>query len=143
MLDWIRAHDELVFAMGIVSLVTFLGTLVLVPVLIVRIPTDYFAHDRREHVEPYRHPVLHWVLTIGKNVIGAMLILAGIAMLVLPGQGLLTILIGIIVMDFPGKYVLEKKIAGMSGVLKALNWIRAKGGRPPLRVDRAPGDATR
>ncbi len=135
MLDWIRDNNDLLLAMGIVSVVFFVGTLILIPVLIVRIPTDYFAHERREHEKPERHPVLHTLWIIGKNTIGVALIAAGIAMLVLPGQGILTILVGIMVMDFPGKYALEKKLVSMSGVLKALNWIRQKRGRPPLRVE--------
>jgi hypothetical protein len=55
-------------------------------------------------------------------------------LLLLPGQGILTLLIGISLLDFPGKRQLEKRIARERHVLKAINWIRAKAGRPPLEV---------
>ena len=59
---------------------------------------------------------------------------AGIAMLLLPGQGVLTILIGIMLLDFPGKRSLEFWIIRQRGVLKAANWIRRKSNHPPLEV---------
>ena len=65
----------------------------------------------------------------------AVLILAGIAMLVLPGQGLLTILIGFLMLDLPGKYRVEKWLISRGRVLHAINWYRGKKGRPPLRLN--------
>ena len=50
----------------------------------------------------------------------------------LPGQGLLTLLIGLMLTDFPGKYRLEKRLIAQPGVLKAVNWLRARAGHPPL-----------
>jgi len=58
--------------------------------------------------------------------------LAGIAMLVLPGQGILAILGGIELMDFPGKYRLERWIVSRPAVLRSVNWLRRRMGRPPL-----------
>ncbi|MGB1110330.1 MAG: PGPGW domain-containing protein, partial [Gammaproteobacteria bacterium] len=72
-----------------------------------------------------------------RSAFGLLLLLAGIAMLVLPGQGILTILIGIGLMEFPGKFALECRLAGIPSVYRALNWIRRKGGQsdfsPPAR----------
>ena len=61
--------------------------------------------------------------------------LAGLAMLVLPGQGLLTILIGLMLLDFPGKRRLERRIVARPAILAMLNRMRARRGRDPLRVD--------
>ena len=49
-------------------------------------------------------------------------------MLILPGQGLLTIVIGIFVADFPGKQTLERRLVANNKVFRAINWIRAKKG---------------
>ena len=56
----------------------------------------------------------------------------GILMLVLPGQGLLTILVGLMLSDYPGKFKLEKRIIKTNLVLKTINWYRTKSNIPPL-----------
>jgi hypothetical protein len=73
-------------------------------------------------------------LSILKNAFGAVLVLAGIAMLVLPGQGLLAILVGVMLANFPGKYALERRIISRPTVSKAVNRIRKMAGRPPLDI---------
>jgi hypothetical protein len=60
---------------------------------------------------------------------------AGIAMLVLPGQGVLTMLLGVMLMNFPGKYELERQIIQQPTILKALNWMRRRANRPDLIVE--------
>lgn len=132
--DWLKDHESLLVWLGVASAVMFVGTLVALPIAVSRIPEDYFAHDRRERRDT-RHPLLRLALRVSKNVLGAVFVLAGIAMLVLPGQGILTILIGLGLLDFPGKYRLERKLVSRPAVLRSLNWIRRKAGRPPLRVD--------
>ena len=119
-----------------VSLFAFLATLIAIPWLVVRIPADYFAHGRRPRQEgPRRHPVVRVAFLIGKNLLGYLLILAGIAMLVLPGQGVLTILLGIILADVPGKYRLERWAVSRPAVLGAINGLRRRAGREPLVLD--------
>jgi hypothetical protein len=76
-------------------------------------------------------------LLLGKNLLALTLIAGGIAMLLLPGQGLLTILIGVMLLDFPGKYPLERRIVQQPKVLQTINWLRAKGNRPPLHIQPA------
>ncbi|MHC4161679.1 MAG: PGPGW domain-containing protein [Planctomycetota bacterium] len=79
-----------------------------------------------------RHPLLRGALWAGRNLLGAVLVVAGIAMLILPGQGILTILIGLIVLEFPGKRDLELRLVRRPRVRRAIDWLRAKGKRPPL-----------
>ena len=74
-----------------------------------------------------------WQTIIGANL-GVVFILAGLAMIVLPGQGVLTILIGLALTNFPGKYALEQRLVRRPAVSGALNWIRQKAGRPPLEI---------
>jgi hypothetical protein len=73
---------------------------------------------------------------LAKNLIGYGLILAGILMLLLPGQGILTMITGLLLIDYPGKFRLERQIARQPAILKSLNWLRAKAQKPPLSVHR-------
>ncbi len=117
------------------SALTFIGTLVLVPILVIRIPEDYFVSRKRGR-SSWRsmHPVPGLALLVAKNVCGAILVLAGLAMLVLPGQGILTIVLGIMLLNFPGKYRLERRLARLRPVARSINWIRDRAGHPPLKV---------
>jgi hypothetical protein len=82
---------------------------------------------------------LRLIVLVVKNVLGLVFVLAGVAMLVLPGQGILTILIGLSLMNFPGKRTLERRFVQQPMVLQAINWMRRKAGQPPLTVP--PADA--
>jgi UPF0716 family protein affecting phage T7 exclusion len=72
---------------------------------------------------------------IAKNIAGGILVIAGIIMLIGPGQGILTILIGLVLMDIPGKRPLEAKLIKRPTVLSAVNKFRARYGKMPLEVD--------
>jgi hypothetical protein len=135
MSDWISDNKTLFWWLAVASVVTFIGTLIVVPFLVVRIPEDYFL-DRRPHRLAWweRHPALRIATVIVKNVVGVIFIIAGIAMLVLPGQGIITIFVGLVLCDFPGKYRLKRWLASQRPLIKALNWIRKRAGRPPLTV---------
>ncbi len=119
-----------------VSAVTFVGSLAVVPILAVRIPADYFRRDRRGPT-PWRrrHPVLRLAVLVLKNALGVVLLLGGIVMLFLPGQGLLTMFLGIVLMDFPGKFRLERYLISRGPVLKSINWIRRKAEVSELETD--------
>lgn len=119
-----------------VSALTFAGSLLVIPLVAARIPADYFcAHRRGPTLWRRRHPGLRLMVLILKNVLGLVLFLAGMLMLFLPGQGLLTIFLGIMLMDFPGKYRLEKFIISRGPVLRGINWLRQRSGVPPLEVE--------
>jgi Putative transmembrane protein (PGPGW) len=134
--EWLQAHEHILWGLGAVSMVTFVGTLVIIPLLVVRIPTDYFLRDRhRVHAEQTRFSALRLLGRVCKNILGFIFILMGLAMLVLPGQGVITILLGIMLMNFPGKHALERRIVQQPSVLRAINWIRARANRPPLLVN--------
>ena len=109
-----------------------LRAILLIPVIIIRLPVDYFLHDE-EHVwmEGY-HPVLRYIGLVVKNTVGLVFLLAGIAMLVLPGQGLLTMVIGVSLLDFPGKRTIEHRLLTKPMVFQAMNAIRRKFGKPPF-----------
>tara|TARA_R110001592_G_scaffold363372_1_gene686135 strand:- start:257683 stop:258096 length:414 start_codon:yes stop_codon:yes gene_type:complete len=115
------------------SLVGFVGTLIGVPWVVARLPHDYFNRAQRE---VWRHtsgePWYALLLGTVKNLVGALLVLLGLVMLVTPGQGLLTLLVGLLLMNFPGKYQLERWLVCRPGVMKALDWLRKRKGQAPF-----------
>mgnify|MGYP001168649674 FL=1 len=137
MVQWIQSHEVILWCLVAVSIVTFVSTLVAVPLLVVKIPSDYFARGRHTRVQwADRHVVLRWMLLLAKNLLGYILIAAGILMLVLPGQGILTIVAGIMLLNFPGKYKFERWFVSRHHVLQSINWARRRAGKVPLVLER-------
>ncbi|WP_461482042.1 PGPGW domain-containing protein [Porticoccus sp.] len=135
MLDWLSHNQTLLTWLSVISLVTFVASLLALPWLVSLIPADYFHHQQR-HPAPFkeRHPVTRLLLLMGKNLLGLVLLCGGILMLFLPGQGLLTIAMGMLLLDYPGKYLLERRVVGHPSVLKGLNWLRSKRDQPPIEL---------
>lgn len=124
-------------ALGVLSLVLFVVGLLAAPVIVARLPRDYFCDARVSRPAPARGAVLLLFVRVAKNVLGLCLLLAGIAMLVLPGQGLLTILAALLILDFPGKRALLQRLYRVPRVERALNWMRKKMKKEPFET---PGD---
>lgn len=101
-------------------------------VLITFLPADYF--DETKHIRPIKNPFLRILVSLIKNLIGGILIVVGALLAVpgIPGQGLLTILSGLIISDFPGKKKLARRIIRIPAVQLAANKIRASFNRPTL-----------
>lgn len=117
------------------SVLVFVASIVAVSAMVARLPADYFRGERRERESfPRLHPYLRRALHMVRQGLGLALLVVGVVMLVTPGQGLLTILIGITLLDFKGKYELERKLVSRPSVLRAINWLRAKAGRAPLEL---------
>lgn len=131
--DWITDNKELLGWIFSISLVTLIVAAIAVPVVISRMSADYFMPDRDLGKALVRqHPILRWSGLILKNLFGFILFIAGIAMLFTPGQGLLTMFIGLMLMDFPGKRRLELWMVRRPAIHKSFDWIRSKAGRKPL-----------
>lgn len=144
--EWTGDHPALLRIALLSSLIVFVGSLLAMPFLVSAIPAKYFASSE---APPSRlkllHPVLRLFLLGVKNTFGALFLLAGLVMLVTPGQGVLCILLGLSFLNFPGKRRLEFWIVRKPKVLKALNWMRGKTGKPELLVYSEPessGDST-
>ncbi len=113
--------------LAMTSLVTFVLSLILIPWIITRLPLDYFIDEKRHKSSIHKqHPLVYISLILIKNLLGGILLVAGIIMLVLPGQGILTILVGLGLLDFPAKFRLMRALAKKPSVFKSMNWIRKK-----------------
>lgn len=140
MIKWFETHEWVMAGASVASILIFLVSVILVPLVAARIPADYFAHERRPPgLWAQRQWPLRWAIRLGKNALGAALILAGLAMLVLPGQGLLTIIVGLLLLDIPGKYRVEKRLVRMKRVRAGLNWLRRRAGADALVVEPRDG----
>ena len=135
MLELMQSYPGLVKWLAIVSALMFFGTLALVPYMITRIPDDYFSHKDRASVDLAGSRLFfRLLLLLLKNIAGFILLIMGIAMLVLPGQGILTMAVGLVLMDFPRKYQVERWIVSRRRVLKAMNWFRKRANKNPLVI---------
>ena len=118
-----------------VSLVLGLALLsfVLIALILVGLPADYFHAPPRGRPRD-RAAWVHFFAVAGRNVLGLALVAVGIVLSIpgVPGQGFLTILTGLLLMDFPGKRGLERRLFSRPGVLGAVNRLRTRLGRPPL-----------
>jgi hypothetical protein len=119
------------------SVVTFFVSSAVVTFVLVKLPTNYFhsSHARAFLVE--RNPVLRAVGIFAKNLLGLVLVILGVIMAVpgVPGPGVLAILLGIMLLDFPGKRSLEARIVSQPRVSRAINALRARFDKPPLMLD--------
>ncbi|HEY0004327.1 MAG TPA: hypothetical protein VGB17_05915 [Pyrinomonadaceae bacterium] len=121
----------------LISAATFAGSMVMVSVLLVRLPATFFHPSHERDFLAGRHAALRLVGAVLKNLAGVLLVALGIVMSLpgVPGQGILTILIGIMLLDFPGKRELERKIVRRPKVLRAINGLRARFDKPPLVLE--------
>ncbi len=133
LIEIFNVYKNLILWFGSISLFVFLISLLSLKWLVSLIPEDYFINKKDSKIKT--NNILIWyIVLILKNLIGYSLILGGIMMLVLPGQGLFTIIIGLMMSNYPGKYSIEKKLIAIPTILKSINWLRNKSNKPPIRV---------
>ncbi len=130
LIQYLDQYEELFIMISVISAAVFILTLLLTPYLLGLMPVDYFSSKRKHAIEI--KSVWDFVKLILTTVIGMFLVLAGIIMLVTPGQGVISILLGLFLMEFPGKRTLELKFINHIPTYKALNWLRHKAGKPPF-----------
>ena len=132
--DFIANNDTVLLSLGILSAITFIASLVLIPYLIVRIPSDYFCRQQSHPNSVKQYVLFHWLVVLLKNLLGIVLIILGLLMLVLPGQGILTILVGVLLVNFPKKQQFERWLISRESVYKAVDWLRRRAGRESLKL---------
>jgi hypothetical protein len=121
----------------LISVVSFSISLAIVSIIMVKIPPDYFKEDRPRELFADKPLALRYLLIAGKNLLGFVLVVLGIIMSVpgVPGQGILTILLGVMLLDFPGRRRLEHKLVSRPQVLNTINKLRHKFDKPKLVLD--------
>lgn len=142
MFDWLSENvGSLTWTKALVGillfLVTFVVNLAIVSFILVKIPADHFKKDRQTKFWSGPKPAVHALAVIGKNILGILLVALGIVLSLpgVPGQGLLTVLLGIMLLDFPGRDSLERKLLKRPEIIKTINRLRGRFDKPPLELD--------
>lgn len=133
--SYVRDRETLFAWIGGLSFLTLIVSAIAVPIVIRRMPYDYFLEN---HVVAdairQQHPVLRITFLVLKNLIGGILLVGGLLMLLTPGQGVLTMMIGLMLMNFPGKRRFEIWLVGLGPINRAIHWIRDRAGKRPLEL---------
>lgn len=127
---WVKAH---LIGIVVLSAITLLASILSVLALIIYLPADYFTREKQIGI--VANPILRILLRILKNIFGVIALIIGFVMMFGPGPGPLTILVGIILCDFPRKRRVERKLIGHPALLIAVNKIRARYKRPPILLN--------
>ena len=141
-MNWLAGIWESLTLGGVaIGVGLFLGSLALsfgaIAVVMLKIPANYFSSHYVQDFMPNSPWIVRWGAVILKNILGVLLIGLGILLSLpgVPGQGILTILLGLIMLDIPGKRPLEARIIKRPAVLAAINGLRARYNKPPLIMD--------
>lgn len=135
MLDRLPISGDWMMGLAAFSLAMLVVSPLVLAIVVTWLPADYFVTG-----EPplgsvaARHPAVRVAFHLGKNLAGVLLVLAGLVMLVTPGQGVLTLLAGLMLLDLPGKRGIELKIVRNPRVFRAINRLRARAHHPPLEL---------
>jgi len=132
--NFVEKHPSLPASVAIVSIMFFVASIIFLPALAAGIPEDYFLpkHLRRQRqVRRFYGPMRILVLVL-KNLCGLFLLGAGLVMLFIPGQGLLTVLVSLFFLNFPGKRRLELYLIRRPALFRAVNALRRMRGKPSL-----------
>jgi hypothetical protein len=129
---WYFANEKIWQILGILSIFFFIGTLITVPLIIINLPQRYLVEDRFSR--PTSRQTTYSLYILLKNILGGLFIIAGVVMLILPGQRLLTLAIGFMLINLPCKRTLVLQIIRRQGVRTMINLLRAKAAKPPLEV---------
>ena len=127
MTEWLASYSSILIGIGGLSILILIVSIIGLGWFISQIPEDYFIHEKRQadNWDKYSSET-RVVIIIVKNVIGIVMLISGFLLLILPGQGILTMIIGVLLIDYPGKFKLEQKIISITSVFRGINWFRAK-----------------
>ena len=135
--DWLPELTWRNVGLGVlVVVVTFVVATGVVSFVVVKLPATYFHPDHDREILKDKHPAIRWAGIIGKNLAGVILIVLGVVMSLpgIPGPGLVTILFGVMLVDFPGRRWLEYKIVSRPAVQKTINNLRKRFGKKPIKL---------
>ena len=144
--QWVEGHLAIPGLPGwasIVIIAVFMaaGSVAVTILALIRIPADYFRGPFPPENTRWKHSVLRWTVRLLRNAIGWFLVLLGVILSLpgVPGQGLLTILIGLMLVEFPGKRRMEQRFVRLPRVRDSVNALRGRFGHGPLQLDEVPG----
>lgn len=137
-IQMMRDHAGLLWMLTIFSVITVILFITLGARIVARMPADYFINRERPAVPEFheRYPgFVRGTIRVLKNLLGSVLLVVGFLLLFVPGQGLLTMLAGVLLMNFPGKFKCELWLVRRPQVYRSINWLRRRADQPPLVLE--------
>ena len=124
------------FALSIIGTV---GGIVTFGIVVVKLPAGYFVDCADGQPVLNAHPLLRRTRVVLKNVLGAVLVVLGLIMSVpaIPGPGIITIVIGLMLLDFAEKRRWARWVISRPPILGAANRLRSKYGKSPFSLPEA------
>jgi len=136
--SWFFANETLLGWMAVASLGLLILGAILLPVVIVQLPSDLLlAEDQHQQRRFWNRSLQGRLYVIARNLLGGLFLLAGIAMLLTPGQGIVSIIVGLGMMDFPRKRAVLVQVARRERILRTINRLRRRFGREPIKTPEA------
>jgi uncharacterized membrane protein YbaN (DUF454 family) len=142
MFEWVTDFFSSITLRGallsfLIFLLTFSASLAIVSVVLVKLPATYFKRSNNKKFLANRSPIIRWLAIAGKNLLGFVLVVVGILLSLpgVPGQGMLTILLGVMLLDFPGRPRFEHWLVSRPKILHAINKLRHRFSKPALVLE--------
>lgn len=130
-----RDHAPLLAGVATASVAFVVAGALLGPFVISRLPRDYFCASHARRRPAARHPTLQFIVRVARNIGGLLLAVVGLLLLILPGQGILTLIAALLLMDVPTKRRHLRALVKRPGIRRALNWLRGRFGKEPFVWD--------
>jgi hypothetical protein len=126
------------FALSVVATV---GGVIVVGTVLVTLPPGYFVAPAVRQPLRTTHPLVRRTAVFLKNLLGTALIALGLIMSLpgIPGPGIITIAIGLMLIDFAEKRRWAAWVIGRPPILRAANRLRRRYGEPPFVMPPAVG----
>jgi hypothetical protein len=133
----VEAYSSLTLGMkiGLVAAIALLTTAAGM-LVIVQLPAEHFVSKPPPDSWWRRHRIVRWLALGVKNALGLVVLPLGIFMMLplVPGPGLVFVVLGLSLLDFPGKRKLERRLLGRPSIMRFLNDMRANFGKPPFVI---------
>ena len=125
----------------VLSVIASVGGVVVVGIVLVKLPPGYFGDFAVRQPLPNARPLVRWTVVFLKNLFGAALVVLGLIMSVpgIPGPGIITIVFGLMLLDFAEKRRWSRWVMSRPPILRAANSLRRKYGKPPFVMPPAVG----
>ncbi len=132
--------EQIALAIGLFVVSTVVTTAIVAAYLVLLEP-DHFVSRERGLRRKIESPALSIAYLIGKNLLGAVLVVVGVVLSLpgIPGQGLLTILVGLLLLDIPGKRRLELALVRRRSIRRVIDKVRDRFDKPPILTHVAEG----
>lgn len=130
---WLAQHSGAIAAIGLISFLLLVASILATPWVLAKLPANYFS--KPPSIKPLS--VGRLIVSVLKTILGIIMIFAGMVMMVTPGPGLVCLVLGLVLCEFPGKHSLLRHVIRQPIVFSTLNWLRKKASKPPFLLPAA------